>query len=192
MGNRYIEQGLSAPVNVTWEVTYTCNLSCIHCLSNSGRKGPQGLTTQECLRVIDILADQKVFQLSIGGGEPFTRPDFLDLVDHAHRRGLVTCISTNGTLITEEVVHRLEHPLVYVQVSLDGATPRSNDAIRGDGSFLKAVRALELLGRRNIGLSLNTVLTCLNFPELDQLSDLAARVGARLRVSRFRPSGRGK
>jgi mycofactocin radical SAM maturase len=192
MGNRYVDMGLSAPVNVTWEVTYTCNLSCVHCLSDSGRQGPQGLTTQECLRVIDILADQKVFQLSIGGGEPFTRPDFLDLVDHAHQRGIVTCISTNGTLITAEVARRLDHPLVYVQVSLDGATPESNDAIRGDGSFSKAIRALELLGRTNIGLSLNTVLTRLSFPELDRLSDLAASFGARLRVSRFRPSGRGK
>jgi mycofactocin radical SAM maturase len=192
MGNRYVDLGLSAPVNVTWEVTYKCNLSCIHCLSDSGRKGPQGLSTQECLRVIDILADQKVFQLSIGGGEPFSRPDFLDLVDHAHRRGIVTCISTNGTLITAEVARRLDHPLVYVQVSLDGATPASNDAIRDQGSFQKAVQALELLGRTGIGLSLNTVLTRLSFPELDRLSDLAAGVGARFRVSRFRPSGRGK
>ncbi|MGA8572797.1 MAG: mycofactocin radical SAM maturase [Desulfobaccales bacterium] len=192
MGNRYLDQGLSAPVNVTWEVTYNCNLSCIHCLSDSSRQGPLGLSTQECLGVIDILADQKVFQLSIGGGEPFTRPDFLDIVDHAHQKGIVTCISTNGTLITEEIARRLDHRLVYVQVSLDGATTESNDAIRGPGSFRKAVRALELLGQTNIGLSLNTVLTRLSFPELDHLSDLAASVGARLRVSRFRPSGRGK
>ena len=38
MGNQYVEIGLSAPVNVTWEVTYACNLACIHCLSDSGKK----------------------------------------------------------------------------------------------------------------------------------------------------------
>ena len=38
MGNRFVEMGLSAPVNVTWEVTYACNLSCIHCLSDAGKK----------------------------------------------------------------------------------------------------------------------------------------------------------
>ncbi len=103
MGNRYVDLGLSAPVNVTWEVTYSCNLSCIHCLSDSGRRRPRELTTGECLQVIDILAARKVFQLSIGGGEPFVRPDFLDLMDYAHARSIVTCISTNGTLITEEV-----------------------------------------------------------------------------------------
>ncbi len=81
MSNKYVEMGLSAPVNVTWEVTYTCNLTCIHCLSDSGTKKNSELTTAASLRVIDTLAEQKVFQFNIGGGEPFMRPDFLDLMD---------------------------------------------------------------------------------------------------------------
>ena len=192
MGNRFVEMGLSAPVNVTWEVTYNCNLSCIHCLSDSGPKRAGELTTAESMRVIDDLSAVKVFQLNIGGGEPFTRPDFLDLMDYAHDKGIVTCISTNGTLITEEVARRLDHPLVYIQVSLDGATAESNDAIRGKGSYRKVMNALEHLRKRNIEVSINTVLTRLSFPELDKMAQLAASFGAKCRVSRFRPSGRGK
>lgn len=184
--------GLSAPVNVTWEVTYKCNLACIHCVSDSGRKRRGELTTAQCLQVIDTMSSMKVFQFNIGGGEPFMREDFLDLMDYAHEKGVVTCISTNGTLITNEVAERLDNMLVYVQVSLDGATPASNDAIRGKGSFRKAITALECLRERNIEVSVNTVLTKLSFPELDQLKELAASFGAKLRVSRFRPSGRGK
>lgn len=192
MGNRYVEMGLAAPVNVTWEVTYACNLSCVHCLSDSGKKRQGELTTQECIRVIDDLAAAKVFQLNIGGGEPFSRPDFLDLMDYAHQKGLVTCISTNGTLIDEEVARRLDHKLVYIQVSLDGATAQSNDAIRGEGSYRKVLTALDHLRKRDIEVSINTVLTKLSFPELDKLAQLAAMFGAKSRVSRFRPSGRGK
>ncbi|MDR3554284.1 MAG: mycofactocin radical SAM maturase [Syntrophobacteraceae bacterium] len=192
MSNGYVEMGLCAPVNVTWEVTYACNLSCVHCLSDSGAKRYGELTTEECRRVIDDLAAAKVFQLNIGGGEPFARPDFLELMDYAHQKDMVTCISTNGTLIDREVARRLDHGLVYIQVSLDGATPESNDGVRGRGSYKKALRSLEFLRQRNVAASINTVLTRLNFLELDKLTQLAASFGAGFRVSRFRPSGRGE
>jgi mycofactocin radical SAM maturase len=184
--------GLSAPVNVTWEVTYACNLSCIHCLSDSGNRREAELSTDDCRRVIDELSAMKVFQFNIGGGEPFMRPDSLDLMDYAHDKGMVTCISTNGTLIDRDVARRLDHPLVYIQVSLDGATPESNDPIRGRGSFQKVQQALGYLRERDIEVSINTVLTRQSFPELDRMTKLAAEYGAKLRVSRFRPSGRGK
>ncbi len=192
MSNQYVEMGLSAPVNVTWEVTYTCNLTCIHCLSDSGARKKSELTTAQCMRVIDTLAEQKVFQFNIGGGEPFMRPDFPDLMDYAHSKGMVTCISTNGTLIDKEMARRLDHKQVYIQVSLDGASPATNDPIRGQGSFQKVIQALENLKQRDVEVSVNTVLTRLNYPELDQLVRLAEDYGAKLRVSRFRPSGRGK
>jgi len=192
MGNQYVEMGLSAPVNVTWEVTYTCNLRCIHCLSDSGPKRNGELSTEECFQVIDALAAMKVFQFNIGGGEPFMRPDFLELMDYAHQKGMVTCISTNGTLIDKAIARRLDNKLVYIQVSLDGATPTSNDAIRGRCSFQKATQALQYLRQRDIEVSINTVLTQSSFTELDQLKELAASFGAKLRISRFRPSGRGK
>ena len=192
MGNRYVEMGLCAPVNVTWEVTYACNLACIHCLSDSGKKRAAELSTQQCRRIIDDLSAMKVFQFNIGGGEPVLRPDFLDLMDYAHDKGMVTCISTNGTLIDRDIARRLDHRLVYIQVSLDGATPASNDPIRGRGSFHKVLHALECLRERDIEVSVNTVLTRLSFPELDRMAALATAYGAKLRVSRFRPSGRGK
>jgi mycofactocin radical SAM maturase len=192
MSNQYVEMGLSAPVNVTWEVTYACNLSCIHCLSDSGRKSPRELTTEQCRAVIDQMAANRVFQFSIGGGEPFVRDDFLDLMDYAHEKGILTCISTNGTLIDDETAARLDHKLVYIQVSLEGATAESNDAIRGKDSFRRAVKALERLRKKDIEVSVNTVLTRYSFPELDALQNLALSLGAKFRVSRFRPSGRGK
>jgi len=191
MGNRYVDMGLAAPVNVTWEVTYACNLTCRHCLSDSGPRRQGEMTTGQCRRIIDELSALKVFQFNIGGGEPFMRPDFLDLMDYAHTRGMVTCISTNGTLIDDDAARRLAKGPVYIQVSLDGASAASNDAIRGAGSYAKVVTALECLRKQGVEVSINTVLTRFSFPELDDLVSLAAHYGAKLRVSRFRPSGRG-
>ncbi len=188
-----IHEGLSTPVNVTWEITSRCNLSCIHCLSESGRDGGQELTFDQCLRVIDQLDSFQVFQVNFGGGEPFARGDFLSILDVCHQKDLVTCVSTNGTFLDDHVLGFLqEREMAYLQISLDGASPATNDLIRGLGTFKNTVNTLERLSSWGISFSINTVLTRLNYPEISSLYALAKDLGAKLRISRFRPSGRGK
>jgi hypothetical protein len=75
--------GLAAPICLTWEWTYACNLSCTHCLSSSGRRDPAELTTAEMCSVIDELRSMQVFYVNVGGGEPTVRPDFWELLDYA-------------------------------------------------------------------------------------------------------------
>ena len=40
------EHGLDAPICLTWELTYACNLACVHCLSSSGKRDPRELSTR--------------------------------------------------------------------------------------------------------------------------------------------------
>ncbi|MGH2890952.1 MAG: mycofactocin radical SAM maturase, partial [Solirubrobacteraceae bacterium] len=54
------ERGLDAPICLTWELTYACNLACVHCLSSSGHRDPRELSSTECIRVIDELARMQV------------------------------------------------------------------------------------------------------------------------------------
>ena len=186
-------RGLRAPVNVTWEITLKCNLKCVHCLSDAGPTLDHELTTDECRILVDQWTALKVFQVNIGGGEPFIREDFLYLLDYAHENGLVTCVSTNGILIDKAFAERLAGlKMLYLQVSLDGATPEVNDRIRGKGTYGKILDALGCLASHGVPFSINTVLTRLNFHQLEDLRKLAKEYGADLRVSRFRPSGRGK
>jgi len=186
-------KGLRAPVNVTWEITLKCNLYCAHCLSDAGVASENELTTEECRELVDQLTALKVFQVNIGGGEPFFREDFLDLLGYCHEKGLVTCVSTNGMLIDDGLARRLSKlKMLYLQVSLDGATPEVNDPIRGKGTYKKILNAIECLAWQGAAFSINAVLTRTNYPQLDTLRDLAKEYGAELRVSRFRPSGRGK
>jgi MoaA/NifB/PqqE/SkfB family radical SAM enzyme len=51
----HFEYGLDAPICLTWELTYACNLECAHCLSSSGRRDPRELSTEQCKGVIDEL-----------------------------------------------------------------------------------------------------------------------------------------
>jgi mycofactocin radical SAM maturase len=190
---KYADWPLSAPVNITWEITRKCNLKCVHCLSASSKESPGELTFEECESVVDQLAALKVFEINFGGGEPLLKDFFLPLLRYIHAKGIVTCISTNGTVLTEEAVDYLTgNPLVNVQVSLDGATPAVNDRIRGRGTYGKIISGIRLLSGKDIPLSINTVVTSLNYAQLDRLKELAVSFGARLRVSRFRPSGRAR
>ncbi len=192
MSNRFVEQGLRAPVNLTWEVTLACNLRCRHCLSASGSPAAAELSTAEALDLVDQLHRARVFQVNFGGGEPFLRPDFEAILGACHKQGIVTCISTNGTLLDKRRVDRLARSgLVAIQVSLDGAKRLTCDAVRGAGTYFRALSALRLLAESPIPTSINTVLTAGTAGEVPALYELAASLGVSLRVSRFRPSGRG-
>ena len=189
----YADWPLSAPVNITWEITRRCNLNCIHCLSGSSVASPGELDLTECKNIADQLAASGVFEINFGGGEPLMQDYFLPLLRYIHDKGIVTCISTNGTVLTDEFIEFFtDNPLVNIQVSLDGATAEVNDRIRGRGTFDRIVRGIERLAEKNISLSINTVVTSLNFYQLPELKEMAASYGARLRVSRFRPSGRAR
>jgi len=187
------ESGLAAPICLTWELTYACNLSCVHCLSSSGRRDPRELSTEQCKALIDEFQRMQIFYVNIGGGEPTVRPDFWELVDYATAHQVGVKFSTNGVRITPEVAARLAaSDYVDVQISLDGADAAVNDAVRGPGSYDMAIRALENLAAAGFkDAKLSVVATRQNIAQLDQFREIADRYGATLRSTRMRPSARG-
>jgi mycofactocin radical SAM maturase len=189
----HFQYGLSSPICLTWELTYACNLACVHCLSSSGRRDPNELSTAEARSVVDELAAMQVFYVNIGGGEPTVRPDFFELLDYCVDSGVGVKFSTNGVRLDPARARRLAGTdYVDVQVSLDGATAPVNDRVRGPGSFDMAVRALANLtdaGFRRPKISV--VMTRHNVDQLDEFAALAEKFGAQLRITRLRPSGRG-
>jgi len=189
----HFELGLDAPICLTWELTYACNLSCVHCLSSSGRRDPGELSTDQAKAVIDELQRMQVFYVNIGGGEPTVRPDFWELVDYATSHDVGVKFSTNGVKITPEVAARLAASnYVDVQISLDGATAEVNDAVRGPGSYAMALRAMgNLFDAGFTGFKLSVVCTRHNIAQLDEFKAIADAYGAQLRLTRLRPSGRG-
>jgi len=188
-----LRRGLNAPICLTWEITYGCNLACVHCLSSSGRRDPRELSTAEAMGLVDELAAMQVFYVNIGGGEPTIRADFFDLIGHAVDRGVGVKFSTNGGTMSRARARRLAAmEYVDIQVSIDGATPATNDPVRGAGSFAAATRAMDLLAEEGFGpFKISVVVTRNNVAELDSLEALAARYGAELRLTRLRPAGRG-
>jgi mycofactocin radical SAM maturase len=188
-----LKSGLDAPICLTWELTYACNLECVHCLSSSGRRDPRELTTDEAKAVLDELHDLQVFYINMGGGEPMIRRDFFELLEYSIGRGIGVKFSTNGAFIDAAKAKRLTAmDYLDIQISLDGTNAVTNDAVRGEGSYDTAIQAMNHLREAGFGeFKISVVVTRYNVDQLDEFKALADEYGAQLRITRLRPSGRG-
>jgi len=156
-------------------------------------RDPHELTSDEARGFVDELVAMRVFYVNIGGGEPTLRPDFSEIVEYAVSRKVGVKFSTNGTTMTPARARRYaQMGYLDIQISLDGASPASNDPVRGAGTFGAALRAMERLADAGFGsFKVSVVVTRHNAGELEQMLELAEGFGAQLRVTRLRPSGRG-
>ncbi len=130
---------------VVWNITQRCNLKCVHCYAAGTPDLRSECTTEEAKGIIRDLAAFGCPVLLFSGGEPFVRPDILELAAYAKERGLRVVFSTNGTLVTPEIAAKIaEIGVSYVGISLDGMR-EVHDAFRGvPGAFdasLSAIRA---------------------------------------------------
>ena len=185
--------GLDAPICLTWELTYACNLQCIHCLSSSGQRDSRELSTAEAKKVLDELRDLQVFYINIGGGEPMIRRDFFDIVEYSISNRIGVKFSTNGAFIDRARAQQLAAmDYLDIQLSIDGVDAATNDAVRGEGSYAMARRAMDNLAEAGFGpFKISVVVTRHNVDQLDGFKAIADSYGAQLRVTRLRPSGRG-
>ena len=170
------EHGLDAPICLTWELTYACNLACVHCLSSSGKRDPRELSHRSSARTSSTSSNACRCSTSTSvavnrlcgrtSGSSSTTPP-------PTRSGVK--FSTNGVRITPEVAARLAaSDYVDVQISLDGATAEVNDAVRGQGSFAMAIRALENLAEAGFkDAKISVVVTRHNVDQLDEFKALA-------------------
>lgn len=170
---------LKRPV-VVWNCTRRCNLRCRHCYSGSasGCTSPDQLSTREGEALLRDLADFGSPVVLFSGGEPFMRKDLFDLAELATGLGMRAVISTNGTLITEEVAGRLAGiGLSYVGVSLDGVG-QTHDTFRGvDGTFERAIRGINNCLEAGLKVGVRFTITQSNVIEIPDVFALMRREG---------------
>jgi len=150
------------------------------------------LKLEEALDLIDQVASFKPM-IILSGGEPLLRHDIFSLAKYAFKKGVRVSLATNGTLLTPEVVEEIRSSgISRVSVSLDGASAETNDASRGKGGFLSALKGIELL-RNKVDFQINMTITRRNEKEVLGMFDLAERIGAKaLHFFFLVPTGRGR
>jgi len=165
------------------QINNACNLSCAHCLVSSGPGKERGLPLEQLLGIVDRAVELGLARLYVTGGEPFVRRDIFALLRHAtEERGLEVVLLTNATVLrgrTRPEIGRLDRARVRFQVSVDGASPETNDPVRGLGTFTKALDGARLLADLGYEVALTTVTTKRNLPELPALPGITKAVGAR-------------
>ncbi len=159
---------------VVWNMTQRCNLKCVHCYARSEDIDyANEMSHEQCIAMIDDLADFGVPVLLFSGGEPLVHPRLLDYARHAVDRGMRAVISTNGTLITREKADQLKQiGLSYVGISLDGLE-KTHDEFRGvPGSYQKALAAIENCQQAGIKVGLRFTINKRNVKDIPGIFDL--------------------
>lgn len=146
------------PVSVQTELTYKCNLNCIHCYCKSSESNSE-LTTGEWKSILDELYSAGIIYLTLTGGEPLLRPDFFDIYDYARKKGFLIILFTNAVLLDSSTIkYFAKKPPLSIEVTLNGITKATYERIsQVEHSFEKAMENIKKLAKSNLPLVLKTV-----------------------------------
>lgn len=170
-------------LSVQWELTYRCNEKCTHCYLDvfaPNAKVPGELSTEECFRVVDQMAELGVLNLTLSGGEILVRRDIFQIAEYARSKKFLLRLFTNGILIKPDVADRIAalHPY-QVELSLYSANSETHDKItQRKRSWELTTRAVRLLRERGIRVLVKSPLMRENVHEFGALEALVKELGA--------------
>jgi len=117
------------PTSAQIELTYRCDLNCIHCYCK-GSEVKKELTACEWKDLIDQMHSAGTMWLTITGGEPLLRKDFIEIYAYAKKKGFFISLFTCGTLLDDETIRYLsENPPYSVEISLYGVKKETYEVI---------------------------------------------------------------
>lgn len=152
-----------------WEITLACCYSCRHCGSRAGRARENELGTSECLDVVRQLRDLGCRRVNLIGGEVFMRSDWAEVVKAITSGGMKCAIITNGFDFGPEIIDKLKAVNIEsVAVSIDG-NREVHDYLRMEGSYDRAMKAVDALSEAGIPVSVITTLSSINIDLLDEM-----------------------
>jgi len=170
---------------VFWETTKLCNMNCRHCSNDSGLQNPEELSSRETILLCDQLIDIGLKDFRFYGGEPFLRKDISEIVQFLSSRNIKITFYTNGTIINEDILALLKSVAnPRIAVSLDGASPKTHDEIRGSVSFDVVLHNIALLVSMGYQIDIIFTISKKNYKETDKVFLLGKNLG----VSSIKPN----
>lgn len=172
--------------SATFELTYSCNEHCIHCYAYDGQNSKPLLTTAEIKKAIDELYDMNCFHIVFTGGDPFIRPDFLEIYNYARDKQFSVDIYTNGIVLSEnEDIYRqiVSRKPKGIYMSLYSSSPMIHNKITTvNGSFDKTINAVKKLRRDGINTILNILVMKINLSTIGETIELAKDLDSQYRI----------
>jgi len=190
-------EALTIPFYVHFDLTYRCNLKCIHCYIPEKDRYPSSdhkrelasqnrteFTTNEVFDILDQLAECGALNICFSGGEIFVRHDILDIIDYARKKRFAVSLLTNGTIGLDDDVFRCisDFSISSVNISVYSANPEIHDSVtRTPGSFDKSIRTIELLSKAGTPIKLKCPIMKTNMRTFKSVAELAESYGTDLR-----------
>ncbi len=167
---------MSAPRDVDIAVTGRCNLSCKYCFYADEMVARTDLPTERWLSFFDELGRIGVMNVTLTGGEVFSRQDLFQLIDGVIANRMRYGLLSNGTMITEKVLGQFEmgkrrKRLNSIQVSVDGSRAEIHNLSRPN-SFERVIRGLRLLKEAKFPLTVRVTVNRFNVDDLENVAHL--------------------
>lgn len=186
--------------NLFLELTLRCNEHCIHCGSKCGDTDNNDELSlkqyKNILRQIKKDFDISTIKLDITGGEPLLRKDFFEIMQYANKLGYAWGMTSNGTLINDEVAEKLHRcGMKTIAISIDGLE-KSHDKLRGrKGAYSAALSGINALVQHGgfEHIQVTSVINHQNICELHKMLEIMESIGiTSWRVINIEPIGRAK
>jgi MoaA/NifB/PqqE/SkfB family radical SAM enzyme len=128
---------------------------------------------------MDEIQEAGGLELTLTGGEPLARKDFLDIYSYAKQKGFLLTVFTNGTLLTEKIAdYWVQYPPSMIEISFHGLTDESFERItQGPGSFERCLEGIRLILERKLSLTLKTTGMTVNRDEVFRIKEYVASLG---------------
>jgi len=162
------------------ELTYKCPLQCPYCSNPLDySKHSSEISTEDWKRVLSQARKMGAVQLGFSGGEPLTRQDLPELVQHARQLGYYSNLITSGYGLTEEKIIQLkEAGLDHIQVSIQASSKELNDHIAGTESYETKKQVAHLVKKHGYPMVLCVVIHRENIHQMTQILEMAEELGA--------------
>lgn len=176
---------------VCWIITTECNMNCPICYAYNRKKSYNPIDKK---KTIDKLYDYNIKKINFSGGEPLLVENIIELIKYAKLKGIITELSTNGLLLNESILKMLDGYLDSISLPIDGSNPFINKYHRNSINHLDIVKnKISLISKYSIKLNISTVISCLNYNDIAELSKLLISLNVnKWKIFQFFPLGKGR
>ena len=168
--NRFVEKNHVLP-SLSLEITNNCNLKCVHCfVENRGKINQhQWLSLDKINMILKQAYSMNVFKITITGGEPFSHPQIIDILEAIKKYNFICYVLSNGTLINEKNIHTIKKCVNKLFLSNYGFSQETYETVTNTlGTYSLYNKALKLLNDYNIPYEENIILLKENEKEIPE------------------------
>jgi Fe-coproporphyrin III synthase len=172
--------------------TRFCNLTCLHCYSSSGPDQREEIKASILLDAITQAHAEGYNDVAISGGEPLLYGELRSLLSHAKSLGMATNLTSNGLLLDERRLKKLQGVTDLLAISLDGVPDSHNRMRNSPIAFDRMHTNLKHIRETGIPFGFIFTLTLTNLHELKWVTEFAVEQGAALlQIHPLEEVGRG-